>query len=132
MRKLWGRTLGLVYEISIIISCIGSMLAYLLLVGDACALIMINFKIAEDFELTKTIVMISSSLVFILPLSMLKNLSGLKIAAVTSAGTVLYLTVLVIYQFPYFYFDHYLLDLTLFNIDENVFSSYCLCLFAQL
>ena len=109
------------------------MLAYLIIVGDTIATLMISMGFPESsLETYRTIAILVSVFLIILPLSLLKNLSGLRIVAIISIVTLLYITVVVCVEFPYYYDDNGLEGLVYFKLDSNFFTAFSLCMFSFL
>jgi amino acid permease len=73
-----------------------------------------------------------SVLVVIMPLAFLRNLSGLRIVAIMSIVTLLYVAVITIVEFPFYYQDTKLEGLVYFRLNEDFFTAFALCMFAYL
>jgi amino acid permease len=87
MLKLWGKSYTIALEFTIILCGLGSTLAYLIIVGKTLAKVLADLEIVDDQEFYRCFIMVVAILTIILPLSMLKDLSGLRIVAIMSILT---------------------------------------------
>jgi amino acid permease len=87
MLKLWGKTYMIALELTIILVCLGSNLAYLIIVGKTLTKVLTDLELVDDPEFYRCLIMIVAVVAVMLPLSMLKDLSGLRIVAIMSIAT---------------------------------------------
>ena len=74
-----------------------------------------------------------SSLIFIYPLCLIKNMSGLAIFSVLSLVTIIYVFVLILVQFPtYFNYYHNIRDIPIlyYNFDDKMLDSIAIVFFS--
>ena len=131
--KLWGLSMATVLEVVIILDTVAAMLAYLIIVGDTISTIMMSLEFPESqLEFYRILAILVSMILIVMPLSIMKNLSGLRFVAIISIVTLLYITVVVCIEFPWYYDDNGLEDLEYFKIDINFFTAFSLCMFSFL
>ena len=70
------------------------------------------------------------TLVIVFPLSLQKKVSEMKFLAILSMGSIIYIAVVIVIQFPYYLKENLLNELEWFKLDTNFFSACSFALFA--
>ena len=104
----------------------GASLAYLIIACDTMVRILVDLDIELDYERTRIIIILVAVILVILPLSLLRNLSGLRFVAILSCLTILYIAIVVAVEFPFFYYEHALEGLEWFRFDDDFLTAFAL------
>jgi amino acid permease len=109
-----------------VLGVLGTVLAYIIIEAETVAILLVELLGVTDFEFYRKFVLIASVVLVIMPLSFMKNLSGLRIVAILSIVTLLYVAIVIVVEFPFYYEDTQLAGLEYFRLDKNVFTAFAL------
>ena len=128
--KVLGKNMKLIFDNTLILYVFGSIIGYQVMVGSFVPSIFSSLNINLDPSLERYIVMIITNIVLMMPLSLMRTLTSLRFISILSALTLVYITLLIIIEFP-FYISHNSYDnLKYFHFDLGMLPSYNICLYA--
>jgi amino acid permease len=126
-----GKVWGFIVQSSIILYVIGTIIGYQIMVGFFMPSILGSFNIDATGNTTYYIIMVASNVLLMTPLSMFRELSSLRFVSLLSAFSLVYISVLVIAEFPFFAYENSWSALKWFGLDVGIISSFNLCVFSS-
>lgn len=126
-----GKWWSLIIETSIILYVIGIVIGYQIMIGFFVPSILGSFNIDASGLTTKIIIMCCMSVGFMTPLSMFRELTSLRFVTLLSGFSLVYVSLLVVFEFPLFAVVNSWNSLSWIIINPSIISSFNLCLFSS-
>lgn len=126
-----GRTWAFIIETSIILYVIGIVIGYQIMIGFLMPSILGSFNIDATGYTHKLIIICSINVGLMTPLSMFRELTSLRFVTLLSGFSLIYISLLVIAEFPLFAVINSWDSLAWAKINPSIISSFNLCLFSS-
>jgi amino acid permease len=130
VEKILGKPWKHVFDNVLILYVFGTLISYQVNVGNFVPSIFSSLNISFEPSIERTLIMIIANLLVMTPLGLMRKLTSLRFMSIISALTLLYITLLVIIEFPFFAKRNSFHDVKLFDMNLSVMSSFNICLYA--
>jgi amino acid permease len=126
-----GKNWKLFVETSIILYVVGTVIGYQIMIGSIVPSILKSLNIEATGSLERIMIMSSFNLLLMTPLSMFKELSSLRFVTLLSGFSLVYISLLVLVEFPFFASENSWSSFLWFRLDAKIISGFNLCLFSS-
>mmetsp|Transcript_34116 Transcript_34116/g.59523 ORF Transcript_34116/g.59523 Transcript_34116/m.59523 type:complete len:286 (-) Transcript_34116:45-902(-) len=128
MEKLFNKTVGSIAEILIITYELGILTGLQVVLGELTPDLISEIGISDNKDVSRVLSMVLFNLIFMLPLSLYKNLGSLITVSLLGFGGLCYVGACIMIEFPFFIADHGFEGITFANVDTTIFPTITICL----
>jgi len=130
VKHVLGSFWGYFLELTIITYVYGTLIGYQIMIGIFVPNICSSVGIKVDSQEERMIAMVGANVLVMAPLALFRQLSSLRVVSLLSALALVYITVIVVAEFPYFVNQNDFSEVDLFKVDSNIFSGFAFCLYS--
>jgi amino acid permease len=131
IHKVLGPNWKILYNSVLVIAMMGTIIGYQIIIGDFVPGILGTFNIGFDPYVVRCIVMIAANVLIITPLGLIRKLTSLRFMSLVSCIVVVFIVLLVMFQFPYYAKQNeYENNTNWFNLNLSILSSFNVCFYS--
>lgn len=130
VEKVLGKNMKMIFDNTLILYVFGTLIGYQVMVGNFIPSIFHSINISFDPDLERIIVMVAVNILIMIPLGLLRTLTALRFASLLSAMTLIYISILIISEFPFYAKDHSYDNIEYFKLDLSILPSFNICLYS--
>lgn len=129
--KALGRVWGTIVENAMILYVFGTIIGYQIMVGFFVPSVMKSVNLEFSGDTNRYIVIVVCNVLLMTPLSMFRELTSLRFISLFSAFSLVFVSLLVLAEFPFFAVENSWSSFDVISINLKVISSFNLCLFSS-